>query len=344
MCSIAGGLYKLPELEAIAQFISREIPKRLDWPKGIISITVESPACEILLHLDKVTVIDLASERYLVRMIESFLNDLGMRSEFTISGKHGKKTERDFVFDASIYTPKSTSYQQLLKDIGVSDESIPEEFLCSLTKMIIDNPVYIASQKDIKFDEKQLRLWVFKQDTMENPFNRQAITLDDIIHDYELEVKIKKFVASAISNRAHQLRREESKEAENAPLLERVRPQLQKILSKYKLPNASRENLHIALRKAAAADDGDSINILLLQGCDINDTGQGAIRRTAMHWAIIKESVNAVRILKSAKARTDIQDSKNKTPIDYAMDNSNPPILKILGILTLRVDGEQLRL
>lgn len=93
-----------------------------------------------------------------------------------------------FVADAE----KAAENKKKLKDIGCEFIKIRKEFQCSLTKLVMINPVYAKDSPEIKFERSQILHWI-KQNGI-HPHTKKPLTMEDLQADNELKEKIISFV------------------------------------------------------------------------------------------------------------------------------------------------------
>ncbi len=109
--------------------------------------------------------------------------------------------------------------------------------------------------------------------------------------------------------------------------------QLQKIcLSLRKSEELLAPDRSKALRRAAAWGRVFELKALanVMQPAEINDSDTIGHGRTALHWAVIKGSVDCVNILIKRGADVSKQDASGKTPLYYAAQSGNQELIKLL--------------
>ncbi|MCD6046530.1 MAG: hypothetical protein K0S08_177 [Gammaproteobacteria bacterium] len=121
--------------------------------------------------------------------------------------------------------------------------------------------------------------------------------------------------------------------------------QLTQIAKKYSLSSGlmhNRDELNQALRRAAASGDARSIVALTqIKALNINAQDTGASKRTALHWAVIKDKAECCEVLMHFDAKTDIPDSSGKSAKDYALESQNKKICAILNLCETKVSDNQ---
>lgn len=91
-----------------------------------------------------------------------------------------------------------TPNQDRLDAAGYMGE-IPNEFICPITRAIMDRPVR-HPQEQHRFNEPNLRDWLMYNGRT-NPINRQLMYPDDLVHDTELQARIDAFMEQALGQR-----------------------------------------------------------------------------------------------------------------------------------------------
>ena len=85
------------------------------------------------------------------------------------------------------------------------------------------------------------------------------------------------------------------------------------------------------LRNAAAQNNVELLKKLIQENksLNINARDNGKTVRTALHWAVIKENVECVKLLLAAGADATIKDKENKHAIDYAIHSNKADIREL---------------
>lgn len=110
---------------------------------------------------------------------------------------------------------------------------------------------------------------------------------------------------------------------------ESINPQkVNSLVKKYELQDNSQPKLEKGLRKAAANQQPVDLKqfIMLVTNINAQDDNPSS-KRTALHWAVIKQNEKCIIALLDAGARLDIQDAMGKTAWDYAADNEKIKLL-----------------
>lgn len=79
----------------------------------------------------------------------------------------------------------------------------------------------------------------------------------------------------------------------------------------------SASSIEQALRRAVATGNQAATIVILQNGVDI-DAQDNNKKRTALHWAVIKNNTKMIELLMNYGAQVSIQDGEQKTPLDYA--------------------------
>lgn len=249
---------------------------------------------------------------FLSREISMIIDELNLSDWLFLSGVTNTPTLGDAEFNFENLRPRLIN-ATLLDKLGCADEKVPEEFCGQISRVIMDDPVYINGAPEIKYDSKSLRFWLFQQSELIDPYRRISISCRDIISDHALKVKIDGFVHTAIE----------------AQLLKKKR--LFELTTKYNLSNTSDEQLAKGLRRASAQNDYDDVAYLISLVPDVNiQDGNPLNRKTALHWAIMRGSKESISLLVAAGARSDIPDAAGKTARNYAEESGDADLLSLL--------------
>lgn len=88
------------------------------------------------------------------------------------------------------------------------------------------------------------------------------------------------------------------------------------LLKKYKLPDASQESLEKGLRNTAARNELDDLRYFIQHVNNINSQDKNPIsKKTALHWAVLKNHAEAYDLLISSGAKADIEDAEGNLAI-----------------------------
>ena len=269
------------------------------------------------------------------RRIQSLLHENGLDNLINLARSLNIVEEGNICLDDILLTKTTTNFSKLLDEYKIDE--IPEEYQCALSTQIMDNPVYIESQPDIFYEKEVLRRWLFTSPQLLNPFTKTAINLYDIRENVELRLKIQNFVTDKIKKTLH-AKYQPKVIVENAgTLFKPTQPTKLKPLSdeqknifreKYGLTDIEKSSLCEAMRKAAKENNAKDVRVLIDAGYDIN--AQDPITKmTALHYAVINESVLTVRLLKKFKADESIIDSNYLTSADYASTSNDAQIVEL---------------
>jgi hypothetical protein len=249
---------------------------------------------------------------YIAREVGTILDDIGLRKLFYVQGTQNSPRPSDLVFSCENIEPRQTRNSALFDKLNIADEKIPQQFICQLSQHLMDEPAYIKSQPEIKYNLSHLRYWLFQKGIMQNPFTRTDVALKDIVLDNELKSEILNFLRTAIQ--------------EN--LLEKK--ELNRLVVEYRLENMSPISLGKGLRVAAANKKVNDLKVFIQHVDNIDRQDENELnRKTALHWAVIKESKECAETLVKAGARWDIPDYFKKTALDYAKEKNNNELLAV---------------
>jgi hypothetical protein len=113
------------------------------------------------------------------------------------------------------------------------------------------------------------------------------------------------------------------------PRTSNKKPSIDSLITKYKLENKSQPMLDKGLRRAADSSCSEDLEIFHKSGANINAQDDNPkIKKTALHWAVIKNHKDCVKNLLAWGARSDIPDADKKTAYDYA--KGNPEIFDLI--------------
>lgn len=246
---------------------------------------------------------------FIVRDLTWIIKSSGLGEYLFVSGASKRPEAGDRVFSTLYLKPSSTIHSAMLKDYK---GELPENHTCSLTQEIIDEPVYLRTKPDIKYELLQLRFWLFTQNKFIDPFTRLSINpYEDIIEDNELKLQIQATVRQKFK---------ELMQAEKQALLD--------MLTSYNL-TTSIDDMQKALRIAASKDNVDALKMLLSRvKVNAQDTNPQNLK-TALHWAVIKQSINSIKLILKFGGRFDIKDAKGKTALDYAKESDCRDVLDL---------------
>ena len=139
--------------------------------------------------------------------------------------------------------------------------------------------------------------------------------LKNKLHDNELK-KVKEFCKKCIIN-------PNIFKTQNR-LEKTTLPRLKTFLEKYKTKKEKTlPSLEKALRRAAALNKIKDVELLLAYGAQIDNQDKNPkSRKTALHWAAIKEYSEIQELLLNYGACEDITDGESKKPEDYTSKNN----------------------
>ena len=255
---------------------------------------------------------------FIVREVTMLLNEIGLGNILYICGSGSQPKINDVIFNYTDMKPSDTRNGRLLDKLKISSDEIPEQFICQISRQLMDEPVYIKGHAEIKYNLPHLRYWIFQQNEMQNPFTRQMIQTSDIIYDDKLKKEINAYIQMTTM-------------ATMEPLKNKVEERLRDIFYRYKLQGNPVANLETAFRRAAALNKRDDLKFLLTQINDMNkaDETQGK-QKSALHWAAQNGHVECVKLLVQAGARCDIPDAHKRMPLHLAVIHEQVDCAEIL--------------
>lgn len=91
-----------------------------------------------------------------------------------------------------------------ISELGISDEAIPEEFICPLSLSIMTDPVRLKDDPSgIVFERAFIEHWIHISHC--HPLTRQSIALSNLQPDFELKAQIDAYIADLARARPHSI-------------------------------------------------------------------------------------------------------------------------------------------
>lgn len=254
--------------------------------------------------------LDDESARYIQREVTLLLHSINLRDFIYISQVNNQQAPNNNIFDCKHHSPGETCNGQTLRALNLQENSIPKEFICSLSKTVMDNPVYIKGNPTVKYNKAHLFYEIFPKEILKDPSTKKSIIFSDIIEDQDTYIALKGFMASTLRS-----------------LLEKRATETNNLVSKYKLPDASNSSLAKGLRKAAANNKSTDLVSFIKRVHSVNQPdNKSEIKRTALHWATAKASPECVSLLLEAGGDEEQQDAQGKSSRAYAEDKKQTNI------------------
>lgn len=142
---------------------------------------------------------------FLMREVDEFVDNMGLSGLIKLTGVKANPQNNDVVFETKKYAQGHSHSEMLLDFYGITDEEVPEEFKCSITHVVMDDPVYFKGFPETRYDKTQLRFWLFKNSQgFENPFTRTPVSFSDILPDNELKKEINNYKTEIIKKKQHE--------------------------------------------------------------------------------------------------------------------------------------------
>lgn len=271
--------------------------------------------CSITLEYPGITAEDGEVVKFIIRKVEEIIKEVNLSDICSVSSASKQDCNGDKIIRLNHLKPRETKNSMLLKNI-LPMEDVPEEYLCQLSQEIIDEPVYTTKRPDIFYNKNHLTHWLYSRSNPLDPYTNQAINaINDVIFDADKKKEIDAFVSTKLKE---------------GLLLKQKKFQtaVKKHTGEEKITQA---NIDKAFRTAAARNEVNDLAILFHKVTSINAQDDNPIRkRTALHWAIEKGSVDCVKWLLDNKAEINIPDANNKTALDYASDSNNDEIKQLV--------------
>lgn len=124
----------------------------------------------------------------LVQALWRFLEEGAYALFSQIKPHHSRPTTRALV--------ELENTQNARKLDGYNCVDIDTRFLCGITHEIMTHPMYDRNHPHQKMDYRPLLTWLSENNT--HPFNRSALSADDLEYDEKLKVEIDQFVTATI--------------------------------------------------------------------------------------------------------------------------------------------------
>jgi hypothetical protein len=124
-------------------------------------------------------------ENALVQSILNRLQTIGLRQRYHVSS----------LVTSPVYNPaahRQTNNQQLCDLHGFDQQSVPQEYICQLTQEVMDLPVKLPGVAGTYVDYRAISTSLTNNPV--NPFDRTALTLDDLEIDTTLKLEIDLFI------------------------------------------------------------------------------------------------------------------------------------------------------
>ena len=222
--------------------------------------------------------------RALIREINFMLAQLGLKDFLQLSILTDSHDSTMALTYESIVKAQAVN-SNLLEQYNVDIETTPTKFICCISGVIMDYPVYIKGGND-RYDLNSLRKWYIQTDQLRDPVRKTYVDPLDIIHDGALQAEINSYVGKAIEKALEQsiIHSSQSNSADD-------KKKIKELMTKYNLSDASPANRETALRRAAAEGDVENLKFLLSQGVTIDKQAPNS-QKTALHWAVIRGKEN----------------------------------------------------
>jgi len=105
------------------------------------------------------------------------------------------------------------------------------------------------------------------------------------------------------------------------------------LLLKYNLSNKGQISLAMGLRLATMRQQVEDVQLFIPHLEHVNAPDNILhLRRTALHWAVIKKNLICVKLLLAADANSEMPDAKNVTPLQLAIKTNDKELLALFGL------------
>lgn len=301
----------------IEKAIVVEFNKRLFLNGLHKGFTVKCRTSELIFHFKGLIIEDKETSNYIARYMQNILDEIGLEEICAVSSITTIPHFGDQIVPLKYFKPEDTRNTNLLKGL-INDDEIPEDYKCHLSDQVMDDPVHTTQRPDIYYDKSQLVFWLYSQDNPIDPLTTKNIRItSDVIDDLALKNKISTYVRDQIKTGL-----KKKQNAKNEIFVKTVR--------KY-APDVTQASIDKAFRVAAAYNNTEELGILIMKVSNINAQDDNPHRRrTALHWAVIKDATKSVEWLLQIGALVNIPDSTGKTALDYA-NQSNNTIKRLLN-------------
>lgn len=291
-----------------------EIKFLIGWHKGF---TVEVSVDSFVIKYKGITQRNAEISGYLARCVMHELQELQLSDICYVSSTGAKDYPQDTILDLNSFHPGQTKNSILLNSILPFDK-VPEEYLCSLSKEIMDEPVHTVVKPDILYNKKHLTFWLYSKPVPEDPFTRIRINpIQDVIANPTQQQEINAFVHDNLK----------------AGLLAKKR-KITDIIKKHTGQDIVNQLLiDKTFRTAAAKNDVHDLQVLHCRVSSINAQDDNPQRkRTALHWAIDKKALECVKWLLEKKADLDIPNAQGLTARHLITSSNDPEIKNLLNV------------
>ena len=266
--------------------------------------TLETEVIEVRIAQIMIEQSDKKSMNYMVNQIQNILRANPQFNILYLSGSSFEETSKSngVNFKADFFSPEKTQNQILVEKLGLKDNEIPDEFKCSISYMVMDEPVYHILNKNVKYDAKTLRFCV---DTTQSRTMPDTLILHEEKYmrtDSGLLARIANFIADkmAFKNEVN----------------------LRLILNTLKIPQSEfelnkQDALNKALRRAAMKGYAEMAIDLVDAGAQLNSQDTIPTKlMTPLHYALENNHFALAHDLLSLGAQPDIKNHAQLTALN----------------------------
>jgi hypothetical protein len=257
-------------------------------------------------------VTDKESSNMLVSLINEKLEESDIPFYLSGQSQQSNPGNNEALFLHKRFIPiKSRNSKNLSK---IESITVPEEFCCSLSTEIMDEPVFDIRSPHIMYDYNFLMYWINKSHPKDLPHTKLPFDESFLKTNYKLKGLINSYMQTKLA--------------------EFDRSKLNNLLIKCKLISSESFDekldqgiLDQALRRSVVFGDQEDLTLLLSFGANINGQDNNPKKRlTSLHLALLETKscdesskeesfVKATRLI-YAGAKIDIKDANNRTPLD----------------------------
>ncbi len=331
----------MSDMQPIAMLVSEEIRKRKLYREYIqrFELTVDERGRDFSIIFRGMCALETDEKNFIVRELTAILHEMGLSKVIFINVLEVQSLADDIVFTSKIYESELTSSQRLVEVCQTKSDDIPEEYICAISSQLMDEPVYFKGNPEVKFDYNKIRFWLYKQSVPHHPHTRVRVMDSDVIHDFELKVKINAFKSELIYNvyvNKHKCSQQLSGLSDpDSPVMrmgiahEQLENRLNFLVKNKDSYPGLFEAIKLrrysqALRRACTCDDYNlafKISSTILdydRVLSININEQvGNDNRAAIHYAMKKTNLPLVKFLVCKGADTTLKDSHGQCADDF---------------------------
>ena len=293
-----------------------------------VNTNVNGETNSILISMNGLCVTDKESSNMLVSLINEKLEEADMPFYLSKQMQQSVRLNNEALFLHKRFLPlKSRNSKNLSK---IESISVPEDFCCSLSTEIMDEPVFDIRSPHIMYDYNFLMYWINKSYPKLLPHTNLPFDESFLKTNYDLKDLINSYMKKILN--------------------EFDRSKLSKLLVKCKLISSASLDEKIdqtiidqALRRSVVFGDQDDLTLLFSFKANINSQDNNPKKRlTALHLALleiktsndsnVEESIVKATRLIYVGAKIDIKDAIGRTQLDIINTLNNTYQQRVLFV------------